>query len=204
MAEVAVSAFSGIRCLGDCMKIAISHAPFEHCLIIGLLSPGEEADILTAFESESRWKRREEHFYTHSSIDLSQIEPSPVYTPLCGRERISFLRVLIDKAFNTACSEEVRVWGHRLRPGEGIGIHNDNCDSEIRLVLQLNRQWFPRFGGLSILLSRLDKHTLDKIYLPRSNTAIAFATTRTSYHAVSEVMEGERFSVVYVFSRVTS
>lgn len=183
------------------MNLAISHAPFEHCVMNEILSDAEEANILAAFEFETRWQRREEHFYTHSSIDLSQIKPSPVYTPLCGRERLSLLRMIIGKVFHTICSKEVRVWAHRLAPGDGIGIHNDNCESEIRLVLQINRRWDPNFGGLSVLLSKKEKHTLEKIYVPKSNSAIAFATTKSSYHAVTEVMEGERFSVVYVFTR---
>lgn len=184
------------------MQVIVHNTPFEHCLLSNWLTPAEELSVLNALERETQWRRQKEHFYTHSSIDLSQIEVSAEYGPLCSREKLSTLKLIMEKMFGIPFSNEIRVWMHKMVPGDGIGIHNDNCESELRMVLQLNRGWRTSNGGISVLLSKDGTHFLDRMYKPISNTAIAFLTTKTSYHAVTDVMEDTRFSIVYVLKRV--
>lgn len=184
------------------MNFIVHHTPFEHCVISNWLTKTEEISVLETLEQDIGWKRQRAHFYTHSSVDLSQVEPSSDFSPICSREKLSTLKLLMEQTFHRSFCNEIRVWIHKMTPGDGIGIHNDNCDSELRVVLQLNRGWHAHQGGLSVFLSRKRSDFIERIYLPVSNSVIAFPTTRASYHAVTDVMEGTRFSIVYVLSCV--
>lgn len=179
-------------------------SPYPHCHIRDLL-PDDVADsLLRTLEELDCWKLRQENFYTHYSIDLSSIDLSGEWRTICSRSFLYALRTRMSQWFDSEFSEEVCVWAHKLTVGNGIGIHNDNTPNEFRLVLQLNRGWDAAKGGFSLMLQGPSPYVVERVYPPVSNTAIAFETDRRSYHAVTEVMSGERYSIVFVFTKARS
>ncbi len=101
--------------------------------------------------------------------------------------------------FNVKFTDGVSVWAHRLAVGDGIGVHNDNTPSEFRLVVQLNRGWKLDFGGIAIFFDSNSQLKPARAYLPHSNSAVAFRTDHRSYHAVTDVFGGTRYSLIFVF-----
>ena len=86
--------------------------------------------------------------------------------------------------------------------GHGIGIHNDDPEpgsETYRLVIQLNREFRDSYGGHLALFNSNNIQDIHRIVKPIHNSAIAFALLPHSWHAVSYVSEGERYSIVFSF-----
>jgi hypothetical protein len=91
----------------------------------------------------------------------------------------------------------VDIGGHLLKPGQTIRIHNDYLDGNEthRLLIQLNRGWGVKQGGL--LMQRSE--SLVKTIIPAHRSGFAFEISRASFHAVSTIADGERFTLVYTY-----
>jgi Rps23 Pro-64 3,4-dihydroxylase Tpa1-like proline 4-hydroxylase len=95
----------------------------------------------------------------------------------------------------------VEVTAHKLLPGQTIRIHNDYVEGgeSHRLLIQLNRGWTDSQGGLLMLFdsSRIDD--VRRVIRPLHASATAFAISAKSFHAVSTIRGGERYTLVYSF-----
>jgi hypothetical protein len=90
----------------------------------------------------------------------------------------------------------------RYTRGAGIGVHTDFGVEEVRCVVNLNRGWHLREGGVWVLAcdSALSR---DVEYLPSlSNTGFAFSTGRQSFHAFSRYAGSTAYGVVVRLPRV--
>ena len=103
--------------------------------------------------------------------------------------------------FGCPLGQRVDAAAHKLLPGQTIRIHNDFLPGgeSHRLLLQLNRGWQPGHGGYLMFFRGPEPETVTKLVEPRHGSIQAFAISHRSFHAVSEVHEGERFTVVYSF-----
>jgi Rps23 Pro-64 3,4-dihydroxylase Tpa1-like proline 4-hydroxylase len=95
----------------------------------------------------------------------------------------------------------IDVSAHRLVPGQVIRLHNDYIeDAEThRFLIQLNRGWQATQGGLLMLFAEEDASSLQHVILPIHASGFAFEISPSSFHAVSKVKRGERYTLVYTF-----
>lgn len=107
----------------------------------------------------------------------------------------------MSRHFGKAFAKRVDVTAHKLVPEQTIRLHNDFVrDGEShRLLLQLNRGWEPAQGGYLMFFAGPEPETVSKVVEPRNGSVQAFAISPRSYHAVSTVHAGARYTVVYSF-----
>ena len=174
--------------------------PFEHFTGNGKL-PATDAELLDWLETEAPWKLMRAEFYEQYEFSLTHCPPVPVLRPLVCAEALTALRDRMSDCFGRSLSGRVDVTAHKLVPGQTIRIHNDHIPGgeTHRLLLQLNRGWEPRHGGYLMFFAGPEPETVSKVVEPRSGTVQAFAISPRSYHAVSTVHAGERFTVVFSF-----
>jgi hypothetical protein len=114
------------------------------------------------------------------------------------------LRQLMAQFFAIESSGPVRVTAHRILTGGALSAHTDVSQIRFthRLLVQLNRGWNPASGGL-LCLHAGDPHsseeTLRKTVTPIHRSGFAFAISQRSFHSVTPVLHGQRFTLSYTF-----
>ena len=174
--------------------------PFEHFMGVGL-HPGAGQEWLDWLEAKAPWKLTTTGFYEQYEFSLLDATLTPHVQRLACPETLSALRRRMTRHFRQPLSERVDVTAHKLVPKQTIRIHNDFIPGgeSHRLLLQLNRGWEPEHGGYLMFFSGPEPEMVTKIMEPRHGSVQAFAISQRSYHAVSTVHGGERFTVVYSF-----
>jgi hypothetical protein len=66
-------------------------------------------------------------------------------------------------------------------------------------LIQLNRGWDEANGGLLMLFRGPEVEALDQIVPPTSRSAFGFEISNSSFHAVSQVHQGDRYTLVFSF-----
>jgi len=81
---------------------------------------------------------------------------------------------------------------HQYLPGAVLRVHADfnrlggvNLDRRLNLLLYLNSEWSPHWGGDLELWDTGMQRCVERI-APRANRCVVFSTTSTSYHGMPE------------------
>ena len=174
--------------------------PFEHFMGHGVQSDAGH-EWLDWLETDAPWELTTTDFYEQYEFSLLHASLAPVVQYLACPESLTSLRHRMARHFRHPLSERVDVTAHKLVPNQTIRIHNDFIPGgeSHRLLLQLNRGWEPEHGGYLMFFSGPEPETVTKVMEPRHGSVQAFAISPRSYHAVSTVHGGERFTVVYSF-----
>ena len=174
--------------------------PFEHFVGRAVQTTDRQA-WLDWFEQDAPWQLTTTDFYEQYEFSLLHTPLTPILWPLACRKTLKSLRDQVASHFCHPLSERVDVTAHKLLPQQTIRIHNDLIagGESHRLLLQLNRSWQPEHGGYLMFFAGPQPETVSKIVEPRHGSVQAFAISHQSYHAVSTVHGGERFTVVYSF-----
>ena len=180
--------------------IELEALPFEHFTGHGKL-PAPVPELLDWLETEAPWKLTRTEFYEQYEFSLTHSPPAPVLRALVCADALTALQDRMSERFGRSLSGRVDVTAHKLVPGQTIRIHNDHIPGgeTHRLLLQLNRGWEPRHGGYLMFFAGPEPESVSKVVEPRNGTVQAFAISPRSYHAVSTVHAGERFTIVFSF-----
>lgn len=175
-------------------------SPFDH-LVAPAALPSNCPECLTWLENEAPWALTTTDFYEQYEFSFRDVA-----VPTCLRQftcpsTLTLLRRQLWSQFGQSLSECVDVTAHKLVCGQTIRIHNDFIPEgeSHRLLLQLNRGWEPEHGGYLMLFSGPEPELLSKVIEPLSGSIQAFSISPHSYHAVSTVHSGERYTIVYSF-----
>ena len=175
--------------------------PFPYVVSPESLDPDVSCRILAWLESAAPWRLVETDFYEQFEFSLSDSQPSPELAFLRSSDFLAAVKARMASLFGTALGDRVDATAHRLVPGQRIRLHNDfiaGAETH-RLMIQLNRGWKDENGGFLFFFNSADPADLHKIFRPVHNSAVAFAITPESYHAVSALHAGERYTLVYSF-----
>lgn len=174
--------------------------PFDH-FVAGSGQPKVYRAWLDWLEMDAPWELTTTGFYEQYEFSLLHAPLPPMVRSLACQETLTTLRHQMARQFRYSLSERVDVTAHRLLPGQTIRMHNDFLPGgeSHRLLLQLNRRWDPECGGYLMLFSGPEPETVTRLVEPRHGSVQAFAISPRSYHAVSTVHEGERYTIVYSF-----
>jgi Rps23 Pro-64 3,4-dihydroxylase Tpa1-like proline 4-hydroxylase len=187
--------------LNDISSALLERHPFDHFLIKTAVDNKFQSVCLDWLESEAPWSLTETNFYEQYEFSLLECELPPQIASLTSRSTLDTFRFLLSKMFGLSFSKNVEVVAHKLVNSQTIKIHNDYIlgAETHRVLIQLNRGWSEKNGGYLMLFAGQNPESLCKIIPPESGSIQGFAISSHSYHAVSTVHDGERFTIVYSF-----
>jgi Rps23 Pro-64 3,4-dihydroxylase Tpa1-like proline 4-hydroxylase len=176
-------------------------APFSHATHAAPLPSGICDAMLTWMEARAPWRLRVASFYEQWELHLDlQALPADLQ-PLLAGETVDALQRLLLASIASAPLLLTEVTAHKLVPGQTIRIHNDHRPKgeTHRLLIQLNRGWADEQGGLLLLFGSAAADDVRRILRPTHRSAMAFEISPQSFHAVSTIQRGERYTLVYSF-----
>ena len=188
------------------MSAESTETPFRYFLSAQCLAPVFERSLLEWFEQDAPWKLVETDFYEQFEFDLRDAELPEAFEALVAPNTLDCLRRKMEAALGDSLGPQVLVVAHRLDPGQRIAIHNDVREGgeTHRLTIQLNRGLDDEDGGFFMLFNSDDPSDVHRILRPISGSAIGFAISPASHHAVSRLHGGVRFTLVYSFHAAAS
>ena len=172
--------------------------PYRHAWIPRLFPAALTIRILQWLERDLPWKLTVTEFYQQFEFSLAEVNLPSNLSFLSSTGTMSALGHWVCEEFGTSDVKPVDIVAHLLEPGHDIGIHNDyrpNGETH-RLLLQLGRK---SKGGITALFRDRTVESICRLIHPIHGTAYAFEISEDSYHAVSKVQDGQRFSLVYSF-----
>ncbi len=148
------------------------------------------------------FKRHKKDFFDQWELGASSVDPDrllPWMRDMAGlSDWVTRMGVVFDERFLPV----VRITFHRLTEGQGIGVHTDDSRPGFethRLVVTLDNHWADAWGGHFYVLRSDSPEDVHTIFRPTPNFGIAFEMSPTSFHAVGEVSQAVRHSVVLSF-----
>jgi hypothetical protein len=190
------------RMMSTPWEVAAEAEPFRHAQIPQLIAPPLADALLVWLRDAAPWKLRVESFYEQHEFSLLNSPPPADLGQLTAPRFLDELRDLLRMAVNAPRSLAlVDIAAHRLTLGQTIRVHNDYLEGEEthRVLVQVNEGWSVERGGLLMLFGSSSASDIRKLVLPTHGSGFAFEISRVSYHAVSTIKEGERFTLVYTF-----
>jgi Rps23 Pro-64 3,4-dihydroxylase Tpa1-like proline 4-hydroxylase len=156
-------------------------------------------------QTSAPWALRVESFYEQHEFSLLTSNLNPEVADLVSTAFVGEVRRELQARFSIDGELVlVDVGAHRLTAGQTIRIHNDYIgDQEThRLLIQLNDGWSVERGGLLMLFEDDKPESVKSMVMPTHGSGFAFEISSCSYHAVSSIRDGERYTLVYTFRRL--
>ena len=174
-------------------------APYPHLRMHPVLHPDDAARVLRWLQLSNSWRREMRSFSSHDSFaltpDIVPTEADPAVSP----NLLRVLRNVLQSRLGVTLKSYSLIEAHRSIKQDHIGLHTDEGVNEVRVTLNLNSGWTESHGGILSLQDR-PVHPRKRIaYCPVHNSATAFCTTETSYHQVSPIKVGLRYTLLYRF-----
>jgi hypothetical protein len=185
--------------------VLVSRQPYPHFEAANCLEAGIAESLLAWLSEEAPWQPRKLQGYDgYADISLQIAGLPPRLKFLLAPETLSHLRMSMGSFLRTEAEGYVKVTAHRLVAGSSLKPHCDLAPLRFthRLLVQLNRGWTRENGGLLCLFHgdpSVEKNTKQKLILPVNGSAFAFEVSRRSFHAVTPVVAGERYTLSYTF-----
>jgi hypothetical protein len=183
----------------------VVNAPYRHATYAGCLPPLTGAAVLDWLESEAPWTLKRTDFYEQYEFSCWD-SPSDVANFLTSNSVLRVVRTEMEEVFNRTFETNIGVVCHKLLAGQRIGIHNDYLAGEEthRLIVQLNREMSDRDGGFLMLFGSGDAADVRGVLRPRHLSGFAFEISGSSFHAVSQIHSGSRYTLIFSLRAETS
>ena len=187
--------------IGVAARADLRSEPFPHTSSTGILPAALCEATLGWMERDAPWALRIASFYEQWELHLATDALPPALKPLCARSTVDRLTETLIAPLNPSQIVLTEVTAHKLVAGQTIRVHNDFLDGEetYRLLVQLNRGWRDEQGGMLMLFSSASPDDVQRVVRPLHGSALAFEITPQSFHAVSTIRLGERYTLVYSF-----
>jgi Rps23 Pro-64 3,4-dihydroxylase Tpa1-like proline 4-hydroxylase len=185
--------------------VRVVKEPFPHMYMPRVLRSGDADRVLSWLQMKAPWTLRVERFYQQYEFSFFEIKPDAEIEVLLRSEFVELISAVLQRGFEIQGKLElIDIGAHLLRPGQTIRIHNDylNGDETHRFLIQLNAGWDVNHGGLLMLFGGATPESLRKTMAPVHGSGFAFEISPDSFHAVSSITSGERFTVVYTYRSV--
>jgi hypothetical protein len=187
-------------------EIEVFDAPFPYFISQEVFDPGSCDAILSWLENDIPWRLAvKEGFFEQYEYSLNNSPAPPSCSWLLQPDTLAELRKRVEALLRVNLIDRINVSAHKLIPGQGIGIHIDNpqdpesAGETHRLVVSFNRDFQERNGGHLVFFNSHDTADIHRIFRPINNTGVCFELSGRSFHAVSDVQAGTRYTIVYSF-----
>jgi len=178
--------------------------PFRYFTSERVLSPDSADRLLHWLETGVPWRLHDGAFFEQYECNLLNAPAPSDCAALFGQNALDQLKQRMEALLETELTDQIEVVAHKLLPSQGIGIHNDEPHDDLethRFILQLNLAWSDENGGHLLLFNSKNPLDIHAVVRPTHNTGVGFAMSKRSYHAVSDVRHGIRYTVIYSFWR---
>lgn len=185
----------------DFSRFEVFSEPFPYAVSPCIFGTELSDDILEWLETKAPWKLVETDFYEQYEFAFTDADLPSSLKFLQGHIFRDTLRSEVQRMFGVKLKGGVDATAHKLVGGQRIRLHNDYIpEGEThRLLIQLNRGWKDENGGLLLFFNSPEPADVHKILRPVHESAVAFAISQGSHHAVTTIHGGERFTLVYSF-----
>ncbi|HLY06718.1 MAG TPA: cyclophane-containing peptide 2OG-Fe(II) oxygenase YhhC [Rhizomicrobium sp.] len=175
--------------------------PYPHVTHIGPLPPMLSLALLQWMETQAPWNPRIASFYEQWEVHIDRTLLPPQLTAVIDPDFVADLESIMFTPLTCEKLALTELTAHKLVAGQTIRIHNDYLESgeSHRLVIQFNRGWEDNQGGMLMLFASASADDVRRVLRPFHGSAFAFPISPQSFHAVSTIWSGERYSLVYSF-----
>jgi 2OG-Fe(II) oxygenase superfamily len=178
--------------------------PYPHIVVDAIFDQDDADRLLSWLETEASWWTQERDFYQHESCDNLEACASTPSGAAISKDARRQMAVVLGEIFGVDLDgEHATVAAHRMVAGQGVGLHTDDPSlgtEALRCVVTLQRgAYSDEHGGHLLLFSDHDVDAVSTIIRPLHNSGVAFPLSGESVHAVNDVTEGVRYSVVLGF-----
>ena len=179
----------------------VQKQPFHYAVLDSVLEMPAAEVVLHWLEREESWKLAKTEFYEQYEFCIADVELPATLGFLKQRVFLDGIRGFMEDLFGVSLDHDIALVAHKLIPSQYIGIHNDyrKGTEDYRLTLQLSRTDDESAGGFFMLFNSGDATDVHRILRPANNSALAFAISKHSFHAVSRQHWGTRFTLVFSF-----
>ena len=187
------------------MSAAIScnarQEPFPHATAMWPLPSELCESLLDWFEGDAPWRLQIASFYEQWEMHLDADGLPVDVRSVVSEEVAAKLSADLLLPIGAGLPHLTEVTAHKLLPGQTIRIHNDHLEGAEthRILVQLNRGWSDEQGGLLMLFGSAAASDVRRIVRPLHGSSFAFEIGPQSFHAVSTIASGERYTLVYSF-----
>ena len=190
----------------DLSDIALFQAPYSHFQTSSAFSDNIAGKIYDWLSDDAPWSLVETDFYEQYECSLLNVMLPSELRFLSHPASLRFVKQKMEKIFNVTLAETVEMTAHKLTNGQSIRLHNDYIGHQEthRLIIHLNPEWKDKNGGLFIICYSPEPEDIYGIIRPVYNSAVGFAISEHSHHAVSKVHGPNRYSLVYSFRKAPS
>ena len=173
--------------------------PFPYFTAATTLNQELISSSLTWLESEASWKLIESDFYEQNELCCIEGQLPRSLSFLTSPTYLDSIRQEVGSIFHRSFAVGVDWSVHKLIAGQRIRIHNDlrPTGETHRVIVHLNRGWNISWGGFLMLFNSQDPADVHRVLMPLTGSVVGFEISDKSNHAVSLVLDGERFAVVY-------
>ena len=173
--------------------------PFPYFTAATALDQELIASSLAWLETKASWKLVESDFYEQHELCWTEGQLAGSLSFLTSPTFLNAVRQEVGDIFNRSFAVDVDWSVHKLLAGQRIRIHNDlrPTGETHRVIVHLNRGWNISRGGFLMLFNSADPSDVHRVLMPLTGSIVGFEISENSNHAVSMVLDGERFAVVY-------
>jgi hypothetical protein len=182
----------------DLSRCNVNESPFRYATFLECLPAETGNEILWWLENEAPWRHKRTAFYEQYEFSCWDCA-SPMASYVTSPTVLDAVRTAMMEVFARNFEEPISVVAHQLFGGQRIGIHNDYLvgQESHRLVIQLNRGLSDDNGGFLMLFKSDDPADIERVMRPVHLSGFAFEISPASFHAVSKVNAGVRYSLIY-------
>jgi hypothetical protein len=176
----------------------VAATPFRYATLTECFMPQVGEYLLDWLERDAPWTAKRTDFYEQYEFSCWD-SASPAASYLTRNDVLDAVRIAMTRMFEREFESDVSIVCHKLVRGHRIGIHNDYLIGEEshRLTIQLNRGLTDADGGFLMLFSSGNPADVCRVLRPRHLSALAFEISSDSFHAVSEMHGGARYTIIY-------
>ena len=173
--------------------------PFPYSVVSKTFPSRLSLDILDWLESETSWRLVETDFYEQFVFSLLDIDLPEHLSFFRDTKSLRTIKKRFEGLFRVNLKDQFDIVAHKLVSRQSIRIHNDFVpgNETHRFTVQLNRGLKDDWGGWFVLFDSSNPAEIHKILRPTHNSALGFAISARSYHAISPLYDGERYTLVF-------
>ncbi len=182
---------------------SVSTTPFPHFVVHDALGFEGSSTFLRWLETDAPWQLKIATFYQQYEFSVCDTVLPSAIQPFFSPSRVAALRQCVADSFRATLAPRHDITVHKLVQGQRIRIHNDYIagHESHRVLVQLNRAWTDDNGGALLFFGSEDPSDIRKAFRPLHDSCVAFEISPESHHAVTPVLHGERYTLVYSFYR---
>lgn len=174
----------------------LSEVPFGHLVLENILTAELCSNLVELLETFF-WKESQESFFKIQK--LLDSADAKLLSGLLRDAAEPSIKAELENALRVGLRAPAHFGVQKYVQGNGIGPHTDSNVKAARFVLNLNRGWIPRDGGIWLLSDNNQLLPEPQFVAPINNSGFGFVPGENTYHALSERNSSEAYAIIFEF-----